>query len=672
MNEHTAQGKIKKLRAELERHNHLYYVEASPVISDRDYDRMLKELAELEQQFPHLKTEDSPTMRVGGEPLKSFKTVTHRVPMLSIDNTYSYDEVREFDRRVQKELGLNAEYYVEEKIDGVSISLVYEKGMLTRALTRGNGRQGDDVTANVRTICAVPLRIPRIASKNIRIPDLLEVRGEIYLSKKSFEAINKKRVAEDEDLFANPRNAAAGTLKLLDPKLVAERRLDIVVHGLGAHSGAIPPTLAEYFAFIKTCGLPVNDKSAVCKDIEAVIRYCKAQGTKKDALPYEIDGMVIKLNAFKQHELMGVTSKSPRWVIAYKYPAEQVTTVLENIVVQVGRRGTLTPVAELKPVQLAGTTVSRASLHNKDEIERLDARIGDSVVVEKSGQIIPKVISVLRERRKAGLKKYTFPKRCPSCGEPVFNDEGEVAIRCVSLHCAAQLKARVRHFAQRNAMDIEGLGIQLVAQLVDEGLVKDMSDLYYLKFDDLVALERMGAKSAENLLAGIEGSKRRTLARLIFALGIPNVGQHAGEVLAEQFKSIRALEEATVETLSDIHEIGPVIARSVVDFFSVKSTQAILRKLEDAGVAFNVREAVSQKKTFFSGKTFVVTGTLSDFSRPEAEAMIKRLGGRVAKSVSAKTDYVVVGEAPGSKYDKAKKLGITIVDNKEFTRRVKE
>ncbi len=659
-----------KLRRELARHNYLYYVEATPEIADHDYDVMLRELASLEAAFPEFKSDDSPTVRVGGDPLKGFSTVTHRVPMLSIDNTYSYDEIREFDKRVQKELGLTPEYFVEEKVDGVSIALLYEKGKLIQAVTRGNGRQGDDVTANVRTIRSIPLRIPVVPSKDLTIPALLEVRGEIYLSKKSFAAINKKREEAEEDLFANPRNAAAGTLKLLDPRLVAERNLNFVPHGIGAYTGTVPQTLEDYFTFLSAYGFPVNRHSRKCATIEQVIDVCEKHAGKKNTLPYEIDGMVIKVNAFKLQGLLGVTSKSPRWVIAYKYPADQVETILENIIVQVGRRGTLTPVAELRPVQLAGTTVSRASLHNKDEIERLDVRIGDVVFVEKSGQIIPKVVSVNMKKRATGLRTYVFPDRCPSCGEAVFKDEGEVAVRCVSLHCKAQLKARLKHFAERNAMDIEGLGTQLVAQLVDAGLVKDVSDLYYLRLEQLLELERMGQRSAENLLGGIEASKRRSLARLLFGLGIPNVGQHAAEVLAENFKDIHALAAADVEALSAIHEIGPIIARSVVDFFSLKSTQAILRHMEKAGIAFNVHDIRSEARTFFTGKTCVVTGTLSKYSRPEAEALIKQKGGRVAKSVSAKTDCLVVGDAPGSKYDKAKKLGIMIMNDEEFMKRI--
>ncbi|MFC1809372.1 NAD-dependent DNA ligase LigA [Candidatus Omnitrophota bacterium] len=671
MDKEKAKTRVQHLRDELEKHNYLYYVKATPYITDHEYDVMMKELEVLEHQFPEYKSKTSPTMRVGGVPLKGFKTIRHRVPMLSIDNTYSYDEVREFDARVQKELGNQAAYYVEEKIDGVSISLIYENGMLVQALTRGNGKQGDDVTANIRTIPSVPLHIPVLSNDKITIPDLFEVRGEVYLSKKTFAAINKKREKNDEDLFANPRNAAAGTLKLLDPKLVAERKLDIFVHGVGAYSGTLPRTLTDYFMFLEECGFPINKNSKECAIIEEVIHFCEQHAKKKDNLPYEIDGMVVKINSFKQQHVMGATSKSPRWLVAYKYPAERVETGLKNIVVQVGRRGTLTPVAELKPVQLAGTTVSRASLHNKDEIERLDVRVGDIVVVEKSGQIIPKIVQVNVKKRKKGLKKFSFPQRCPSCGDLVFSDEGEVAIRCMSLHCEAQLKARIRHFVQRNAMDIEGLGNQIVSQLVDNKLVKDISDLYYLKEKSIVMLERMGKKSAENLLEGIAKSKQRSLARLIFALGIPNVGQHAGEVLADNFKNLRDFEKVNIETLSEIHEIGPVIARSIIDFFSLKSTQTILKKLEEVGVVFNIHDTRAKKETWFSGKTCVVTGSLSHFSRSEAETQIKQLGGRVSKSVSANTDCVIVGDAPGSKFDKAKKLKIPILEEKAFLEKIK-
>lgn len=662
------QQRIEDLRTTLEHYNYLYYVEAISEISDFEYDTCMKELHDLECAHPEFHDPNSPTCRVGGEPIKGFAAITHAVPMLSIDNTYSYDEIREFDTRLKKDIDEAFEYYVEEKIDGVSISLRYENGKLVRAVTRGNGKQGDDVTANIRTIKALPLQCKTQGSegKAFSMPDVLEVRGEVYLSKENFTRLNKEREAQEEDLFANPRNAAAGTLKLLDPQVVAQRRLSILVHGIGEHKGSIPNTFKEYYALLKQYGFPVNTQSKRCKDIDEVIAFCDAYQHEKNKRPYEIDGMVIKMNAFKYHARLGATSKSPRWVIAYKFPAEQAETTLRNIVVQVGRRGTLTPVAELEPVHLAGTTVSRASLHNRDEIERLDVRIGDRVIVEKSGEIIPKIVAVKKEKRTKKLDAFCFPKHCPSCGEPVFSVTDEVAVRCISTHCLAQLKARVKHFVARDAMDIEGCGTQLIAQLVDAKLLTDVSDLYYLDKACLLELERMGEKSADNLLDGVEASKRRTLARLIFALGIPNVGQHAGEVLSQNYNDLYALQAATTEELTEIHEIGAVMARSIVDFFSVPGTQKTLDRLREAGVAFDVHDLVRTSKTFFSGKAVVVTGTLSAYSRSEAQGFVKQMGGRVVSAVSKQTDCVIVGNAPGSKYDKAQKLGIRVIFEDEF------
>ena len=664
MNAQAAQKRIETLRAELERHNYLYYVAARQDISDREYDRRMKELEALEAQYPRFDSPNSPTKRVGGMPLDHFETIEHRVPMLSIENTYSYDEIREFDKRMRKELGSEPVYYVEEKVDGVSIALWYENGNLVRAVTRGDGRRGDDVTANVRTIRSIPLMLTGTGQT---VPSVLEVRGEIYLSKKNFALLNRERDRAGEELFANPRNATAGTLKLLDSKTVARRRLQFVPHGIGHYGGVSFENFTAYYAFLKAGGFPVNTRSKVCATIEKVIDFCEAYREKKDALEYEIDGMVIKVNDFRAQEELGTTSKSPRWLIAYKYPAEQAETRLNAIVVQVGRRGTLTPVAELEPVRLAGTTVSRASLHNRDEIERLDVRVGDTVFVEKSGQIIPKVIGVNMKKRAGPLRKFRFPDACPACGSPVFSDEEEVAVRCISAACPAQLKAHLKHFASRDAMDIEGCGVQVIEQCVEKGLVTDIADLYYLSADAVAGLERMGKKSAANLTAAIAVSKNRPLARLITALGIPHVGQHSGEVLAAVFSDLYALAAADEGTLSDIHEIGPVMARSIVRFFALDSTKKILRKLEKAGVAFDVNEIRDVKKeTVFSGKTVVVTGALSRYSRDEAETYIKKMGGKTTKSVSKKTDFVVVGDSPGSKYEKAQKLGIEIIDDERF------
>jgi DNA ligase (NAD+) len=663
-------NRIAALRDEIRYHEHKYYVEAAPEISDFEFDILYKELERLEKAHPDLISPDSPTQRVGGALIERFQSVAHRVPMLSMDNTYSYDELRAFDARIRRSLGRGVSYFVEEKIDGVSMSLVYEKGILTRAITRGDGKTGDDVTENVKTIRSIPLSI--IGRKNESIPDVLEVRGEVYMPHASFQAINAEKEARKEILFANPRNACAGSLKLLDPALVARRNLALFVYGLGYVEGRVPVETFEAFVhFAKECGLPVNPHSRLCDDIDAVIDYCRRHDRARSELSYDIDGMVVKVNSFTDHRILGATSKSPRWQIAYKFPAEQVETVLEDIQVQVGRTGVLTPVACLRPVQVSGTTVSRASLHNKDEIARLDVRIGDSVVIEKSGEIIPKVIRVLTEKRSKRSVPFRFPTECPVCASPVTQHENEVALRCLSPRCPAQIKAHLRHWAMRSAMDIQGLGVQLIDQLVDEGILKTVSDIYRLEKDTLVSLERMGEKSAANIMAAIEKSKKRPLNKVIFALGIPEVGEHAGIVLAHQYKSLEDISTADYTDLCAIHEIGPVMAQSIVDFFALKSTQAMLSDLKRLGVDLAQAPArQSDEAAPFQAKTFVITGSLSRYSRAEVKNIIQMLGGKVTGSVSAKTDYVVIGEEPGSKYTKAKSLGVPIVTENDFYRMI--
>lgn len=658
--------RIAALRDEIRYHEHKYYVEAAPEISDFEFDILYKELERLEKAHPELITPDSPTQRVGGEQIESFQSVAHRVPMLSMDNTYSYEELRSFDERIRKSLDRDVSYFVEEKIDGVSMSLVYEDGIFTRAVTRGDGRRGDDVTENVRTIRSLPLSLAPTTKQ--ALPRILEVRGEVYMPRASFQAINAEKEARGETLFANPRNACAGSLKLLDPAIVATRKLAMFMYGLGYVDGPLPAeTFEEFSVFAKTCGFPINPHSRLCPSIDSAIDYCRTHSARRSELSYEIDGMVVKVNSFADHRLLGVTSKSPRWQIAYKFPAEQVETVLEDIQVQVGRTGVLTPVACLRPVQVSGTTVSRASLHNKDEIDRLDVRIGDAVIIEKSGEIIPKVIRVVKEKRPRACARFQFPKKCPACGSPVIEHESEVAIRCISPRCPAQIKARVRHWAMRSAMDIQGLGVQLIDQLVDEGIVKTVSDIYRLEKDTLAALERMGDKSAANIIAAIESSKKRSLDKVIFALGIPEVGEHAGIVLARQYKSLEALSKADYDDLCAIHEIGPVMAQSIIDFFALRSTQAMISDLKRLGV--DLAQALASRPDEagpFQAKTCVVTGSLSRYSRLEAKNIIQMLGGKVAGSVSAKTDYVVVGEEPGSKYAKAKSLGVPILTEEDF------
>lgn len=660
MNKSAAKKRIEKLCEELELHNHKYYIEAKPVISDQEYDRLMRELIDLENQFPDLVTPDSPSQRVGGAPLKEFKTVQHKISMLSMDNTYSYDELREFDERVKKGLGRNdVEYFVEEKIDGVSITLVYENGRFKLGATRGDGRSGDDVTENLKTIRSIPLKLKG------NTPKLIEVRGEVYMPHQSFEKINREKEKAGEELFANPRNACAGTLKLLDPKIVAKRNLDIFCHGIGQIEGGTKKTQSEYFELFKSLGFKTIQHTLLAKSVEEVIEFAGKFESKREKLPYDIDGLVVKVNSLDDQKTLGFTTKSPRWMIAYKYPAERAQTKLEDIEISVGRTGVLTPVAILKPVQLSGTTVSRASLHNADEIERLDVRIGDIVYVEKSGEIIPKVIGVVKEKRKSGLKQFVYPKKCPICGSEVERPEGEVAIRCINLNCPAQLKGRIKHYAMRDAMDIEGLGEALIEQLVSTKMVQNLSDIYHLDFEKVAELERMAEKSARNLFDAIEQSKSRPLSKLVFGLGIADVGERAAEILAERFKTLERVAQASEEELCAIREIGPVTAKSIADFFKLKETHAIMKRLKQAKVRFDLVEK-RRAGTPLSGKSFVITGTLEKYSRNEAEVLIKQLGGIPGSSISKKTDFLVVGAEPGSKLKKATELGVKILNESEF------
>ncbi len=674
MTKNEAAKKIDKLRNELERHNRLYYLEAKPEISDREYDRLMQELLGLEKEFPEFLTPDSPSRRVGGAPLKEFQTIEHKVPMLSLDNTYSRKELDEFDKRVKKGLGGEPfSYFVEEKIDGVSIALVYEDGFLKLGATRGDGRYGDDITENIKTLGSVPLRIPAPGSSfQGPVPKLLEVRGEAYISKDQFEKINKEKEKEGDDLFANPRNACAGSLKLLDPKLVAARKLDSLIHGLARYEGKDKPeSQSAAMAFLKELGFKVIPDAQKCKGMSEVFGVVDTIEKKRDELQYEIDGVVVKVDQFEDQKALGMTSKSPRWMIAYKYPAEQAETVLEDIKIQVGRTGVLTPVAILKPVQLAGTTVSRASLHNPDEIERLDVRIGDHVFIEKSGEIIPQVISVNRDKRKGSPAQFIFPKKCPVCGEKAGKYGEEVAVRCLNPLCPAQLKGALKHFAGREAMDIENLGVSIIDQLVEKGLVKDLAGLYSLKQTGLEVLERMGEKSAANLIEGIEQSKKRPLPNLIFALGILDVGVHTAFILADKFGSIEKLSRATLEDLEGIREIGPVTAESIVGFFRQESTKKLLKKMQDAGVRMDIVEKVAGDNPF-RGKTIVLTGTLESIERSAAEALLRKLGAHPSGSVSKKTNILVAGPGAGSKLAKAKELGILIWDEKKFLANIRD
>ncbi|HRK61629.1 MAG TPA: NAD-dependent DNA ligase LigA [Candidatus Omnitrophota bacterium] len=665
---------IDELRRKLDEHNYNYYVLAKPVISDQAFDRLLRELADLEKAHPEFASADSPTQRVGGEPLEGFKTVKHAVPMMSIDNTYSRKEAEDFHTRICKLLGkTETEYHLEEKIDGVSIALIYEKGEFVRGLTRGDGKSGDDITENLRTIRSIPLRLP-VAGSHFKgeIPKLLEVRGEAYISKPQFIKINEVREKQGEELFANPRNACAGTLKQLDSKAVAERKLDAFIHGLARYEGKNPPaTQDEAMNLFTEFGFKTVPHRKVVRNLESAMQWIeKVQGLRAD-LPYEIDGMVMKVNSFSDQQVCGTTNKAPRWVIAYKYPAEQAETILESITVQVGRTGVLTPVANLKPVHLAGTTVSRASLHNADEIERLDARVGDTVRIEKSGEIIPQVIEVVKSKRKGSLKKFVFPKNCPVCQTEVERIEGEVATRCINPSCKAKLRAGIKHFAGRNAMDIENLGYALIDQLVDEELVKDFADLYDLDVEKLAKLERMAEKSAVNVVTALEASKSRNLGRLIFGLGIPDVGERTAAVLAKHFRHLDKLAVAGKEDLENIREIGPVTAQSIEDFFKNPGTKKLIEKLKKAGVKMDIVEKEAGDNPC-KGKTFVLTGTLESMGRSDAESLLRKLGANVSGSVSKKTDFLVAGAEAGSKLTKAESLGVKVLDEVAFKRLIEE
>ena len=657
----SKEREIESLREEIRRHEELYYVHDNPEISDAEYDALLVRLAQLESEYPELVTPDSPTQRVGGRPAEGFDEYVHRRPMLSLDNSYNIEELRAFDERCRKLADRrNLEYVAELKIDGLSISLHYEGGVLVRGVTRGDGRRGEDVTQNVRTIRSIPLRLKAIDPK---VGGDVEVRGEAYLSRRVFEKINAEREEEGAVRFANPRNAAAGTIRQLDPRIVAARRLDMFPYDLITGERKPFATHAESFDWFERAGFRVNPHRRLCASIDEVIDFCNEMEGMRDELDYEIDGVVVKVNSTALQDEFGATSKAPRWAIAYKYPARQATTEVLDIVVQVGRTGALTPVANLQPVQLAGTTVARATLHNEDEIKRLGVRIGDWVLIEKSGEIIPKVIKVIESRRTGAEKRFRMPKKCPVCGGLVSRPEGEAVARCVAADCAAQLKARLLHFASRRAMRIEGLGEALVEQLVAKGMVHDVGDLYHLRLEDVAALERMAEKSASNLLAQIEASKSRELPALIYGLGIRHVGERTAAILARHFHSLEGLAQASVEELDAVHEIGLTVAESVRDWFDDPGNLALCDRLRAAGVRTELEPGASAMHTeAFAGKQFVLTGKLESLTRDEARALIEARGGRVTSSVSKKTDYVVAGEDAGSKLEKAVALGLQVID----------
>jgi len=661
--------RVEVLRDEIREHNYRYYVLDDPVIADAEFDRLFRELGDLERQYPELASDDSPTRRVGGQPLTAFASVTHEVPMLSLANAMDDDEARAFDRRVRQQLGHDdVEYAVEPKLDGLAISLRYEAGRLVRAATRGDGTQGEDVTQNVRTIHSVPLKL-----RGKKPPRQLEVRGEVFLPVQGFAALNEAQRERGEKPFANPRNAAAGSLRQLDPRVTASRPLDMYCYAIGQAEGVdLPARHSERLQLLMEWGLKVCEEVKVVRGIEACIEQMQTLGVRRERLPFEIDGVVYKVNRIDEQEELGAVSRAPRWAIAHKYPPQEEMTTVEAIDTQVGRTGAITPVARLSPVRVGGVTVTNATLHNRAEIKRLDIRVGDSVIVRRAGDVIPEIVGVYLKRRPRGAAPYDFPEHCPVCGSDIVYDDGGIIARCSGgLYCAAQRKQSIRHFASRRAMDIEGLGDKLVDQLVDTGLVDGVADLYGLDLEQLVGLERMAEKSAGKLLAAIDKSKATTLARFLFALGIPQVGETTAATLAAHFGSLEALSQAGTAALMDVTDVGPVVADHVHAFFRQPHNIEVVERLLAAGVHWP--DVSPRDRTApLTGKSFVLTGTLDAMTREEAKAVLQDLGARVTGSVSKKTDYVVAGVQAGSKLDKAQQLGITILDEAAFQRLLRD
>jgi len=666
VNAREAHKKIEKLRVEIRRHDKLYYVLDQPVISDKEYDVLMKELESLENQFPQYKSEDSPTSRVGGGILKGFKTVRHIQKMFSLDNTYSRDELQEWGDRVRKGLGGagNIEYVSELKIDGVSASLLYRHGKLVAGVTRGDGDTGEDVTQNIKTIRAIPLILQGDA-----VPDLIEIRGEVYMDRIDFQVLNRERERNGDSVFANPRNAASGSLKLLDTEIMRQRHLSFFAHSLGEYSGNVLKTHWEFLSALKDWGVRINPFSRLCGTFRDVLEYCDEFQKKRDSLSYDIDGIVVKVNDLSQRTALGFTLKSPRWAVAYKFPARQATTEVLDIKVHVGRTGVITPTAELKPVECAGVIIRNATLHNFDEVKRLGVKVGDTVLIERAGDVIPKIVKVVQDM---STRVFEIPGKCPVCGAKIVKEkEEDVAYRCINPSCPAQLERGLVHFASRGAMDIEGMGEQVVKQLVDLRLVRTFADVYVLSAGDLSRLELFKQKKISNLLSAIEQSKKRPFSRLLFALGIRHVGEKGAFILSGYFRNIDNLLKARIADFNDIPEIGPVIAEAVVHYFSLPETRKLIEALRSAGVEMSETRMIDTVNTPLTGKTVVFTGELSLFPRAKAEELVRLSGGVPAGSVSKNTSFVVAGTNPGSKYTKAQKLGVKIIGENEFAEMVK-
>ncbi|MCB4755732.1 MAG: NAD-dependent DNA ligase LigA [Elusimicrobia bacterium] len=665
---------INALREQIRRHDTLYYVLDRPEISDREYDRLFARLKELEAKYPQLSTPDSPTQRVAGQPVSAFGQVKHRVPMLSLDNTYSGDEITAWADRIHKTLqDEKVAYILNPKIDGLSLSLIYENGLLTKAATRGDGETGEDVTSNARTIKSIPLKLQSKKGPG-KFPKILEIRGEVYMTLKDFRKMNEALENTGQETFANPRNAAAGSLRQKDPRITAQRPLKFFAHSY-ADTGGGDPTFKRYTDFLDYCeeiGIPVAKPFEVEPTLERIIKRCEKWEAERDLWPYEIDGVVIRLNDLLQQKELGTTARSPRWAIAYKFHARQATTKIRNVEHSVGRTGVITPTAQLEPVECGGVTISSATLHNYEEVERLGVKIGDTVLIERAGDVIPKVLRVLTPKRTGDEKSIKVPTHCPACGGAVAKEENEVAVRCVNLNCPAQLERSLIHFASREAMDIEGLGEAVVAQLVQRGWVKDLADIFGLKKEDFLTLELFAEKKAENLLAAIEKAKHRPLERFLYGLGIRNVGEKAAALLAERLKSLDAVAAANEEELTRVPDVGPIVARSIREFFDHKRIKDTLRKLKEHGVRSLYEEPERIQSSEIDGKTIVFTGELKSLSRTEAEKLARLAGGKATGSVSQKTDFVVVGESPGSKATKAKELGVKILTEEAFLKLIKK